>query len=42
VDAAQFEYYGASELVAVHAGSGEAEALAPPRLYTEVDARWGV
>jgi len=40
VDEAMFEYYGSSELVTVDVVSGATRALAPPRLYTEVDARW--
>lgn len=38
VDSDLFEYYGTSELVAADVATGEARLLAPPRLYTEVDA----
>jgi hypothetical protein len=42
VDSALFEYYGSSELVQVDvAGGGPPKVIAPTRLYTEVDARWG-
>lgn len=40
VDSALFEYYGTSELVAVDVtGAKPPVTIAPPRLYTEVDAR---
>ncbi|KAI8467198.1 MAG: alpha/beta-hydrolase [Monoraphidium minutum] len=39
VDSALFEYYGSSELISVDvAGGAPPKAIAPPRLYTEVDA----